>query len=73
MFLGELMRVPVVQFPLGVDEVELAGHAHDGAARVPVRQLVVLVPEVVEVLVYRVRQVQLSKYSFMTRPFSEVL
>lgn len=49
MRLGELVRILVVQSVFG-DQVQLAGHAHDGAARVPVQKLVVLLPVVVEVL-----------------------
>lgn len=57
MFLGELMSVPVVQLSLRIDQVQLGGEAHDRAARLPVRQLIAFLPEVVKVCVYGVRKV----------------
>lgn len=60
MSLGVLMRVSMVQGNTFRDEVQLGGHAEHHAPEVSVQQLVVLVPEVEEVLQYVVIYFQLD-------------
>lgn len=59
MFLRELLRLPVVQLHLLVQQLQLGGEAEDGAACLSVCHLVALLPEVVEVCRHRVWEVHL--------------
>lgn len=50
MSLGELLSVSMMQLHVISDQVELGSHAHDGATNISVHQVVLLTPEVVEIL-----------------------